>query len=164
MPIISHATQQVTSSNERSIYNRRPKALFVHTDMLCKHLIEWCLIVDNMPLDVCKFNRSFSKKTYYSSFRQRLLNIAASLLLRIYYMPFAHWIRSFVTLTYRKLWFCQCNGCTNRYFKFIVFHILQHLIKKSEFPTIRINLQPTDGFYHLTVYRIRQKVHFGFDF
>ena len=104
MPIISHATQQVTSSNERSIYNRRPKALFVHTDMLCKHLIEWCLIVDNMPLDVCKFNRSFSKKTYYSSFRQRLLNIAASLLLRIYYMPFAHWIRSFVTLTYRKLW------------------------------------------------------------
>lgn len=48
MPIISHATQQVTSSNERSIYNRRPKALFVHTDMLCKHLIEWCLIVDNM--------------------------------------------------------------------------------------------------------------------
>lgn len=86
------------------IYNRRPKALFVHTDMLCKHLIEWCLIVDNMPLDVCKFNRSFSKKTYYSSFRQRLLNIAASLLLRIYYMPFAHWIRSFVTLTYRKLW------------------------------------------------------------
>ena len=104
MPIISHATQQVTSSNERSIYNRRPKALFVHTDMLCKHLIEWCLIVDNMPLDVCKFNRSFSKKTYYSSFRQRLLNIAASLLLRIYYMPFAHWIRSFITLTYRKLW------------------------------------------------------------
>ena len=71
---------------------------------ICKHLIEWCLIVDNMPLDVCKFNRSFSKKTYYSSFRQRLLNIAASLLLRIYYMPFAHWIRSFVTLTYRKLW------------------------------------------------------------
>lgn len=62
MPIISHATQQVTSSNERSIYNRRPKALFVHTDMLCKHLIEWCLIVDNMPLDVCKFNRSFSKR------------------------------------------------------------------------------------------------------
>ena len=40
MPIISHATQQVTSSNERSIYNRRPKALFVHTDMLCKHLID----------------------------------------------------------------------------------------------------------------------------
>lgn len=62
---------------ERSVYNRRRRALFVHTDMIRKRLAERIskapdyLIVDSMPLEVCKISRSsrssICKNDYYSA-------------------------------------------------------------------------------------------------
>jgi hypothetical protein len=49
---------------ERSVYNRRRRALFTYADSLRKRLAEQvsgtpdCLIVDSMPLEVCKLSRS----------------------------------------------------------------------------------------------------------
>lgn len=62
---------------ERSVYNRRRRGLFAHADSLRKCLAERIslapdyLIVDSMPLEVCKISRSsrstVCKQEYYSA-------------------------------------------------------------------------------------------------
>lgn len=57
-------SEEMKSQIERSVYNRRRRALFAHADSLRKRLIEHIsatpdyLIVDSMPLEVCKLSRS----------------------------------------------------------------------------------------------------------
>lgn len=53
---------------ERSVYNRRKRGLFYHTELLRRKLSlglgagENCFIVDSMPLEICKLSRSHRSK------------------------------------------------------------------------------------------------------
>lgn len=58
---------------ERSVCNRRCRALFPHLSALCKHMgggissAPDYLIVDGMPLEVCRISRSSRSTEYYSA-------------------------------------------------------------------------------------------------
>lgn len=113
---------------ERSVYNHRCRALFIHTDMLRKHLAERIaltsdyLIVDSMPLEVCKINHSSRSSVCNGSYYFALDNgFYASQCTCYYgykYMSSAHWMRTSVVLIYRK----------SRFMIFIIWKMLKNFI------------------------------------
>jgi hypothetical protein len=60
--------EELKAKIERSVYNRRRRALFAHADSLRKRLADQIsaspdyLIIDSMPLEVCKLSRSSRSK------------------------------------------------------------------------------------------------------